>query len=320
MNYLVQRVLVAALVATPILFNATSSVAQTSSAASADFSENWSRYITPETANVLMDANANIQILDIRKEKYVNDGTIPGAIWIPFTTWRGPSERPGQPPSEVALEALVGENGLRLDQPIVIHNHSDKTIQNGRAAIVYWTLKSAGAENIAILNGGFKAWRAADLPEADVPASPEAYVADLSYQTDWWADPMSIYAITSGQSDGAILDARLDGQIRKSMETGEPLRSMPMAQYIPASFFTQQLSTQNLSEAGQNEFVTELQSRGINLNEEMLISICQTGELSALSWFYASEILGIENVRYYPDALKGWQNDGGLMFGMQTPG
>lgn len=319
MKTIVQRMLAVVTLATPLLIGAAPLSAQTFVSARSDVADSWSRYVDAETVYGWMQSSDAVQILDIRKPKYVDRGIIPDAITVPFSTWRGPSERPSQPPSAEELATLIGENGLRLDQPIVIYHRAGKTIQNGRAAIVYWILKSAGAKNIAILEGGIKAWQAADLPIAETATPPAAYTAELDYQTDWWADPMDIYAITSGQSDGAILDARLDGQIRKSVETGEPIRSMPMAQYIPASFFTNTLSSQSLSEDGQNAFVAELQSRGIVLNDQMLISICQTGELSALSWFYASEILGIENVRYYPDALKGWESDGGLMFGMRVP-
>ena len=319
MRNVIQYVMLAVTLATPIFIGS----ARTSSAQSAPVQsyaslDAWTPYMGADMLSGFIQMDAGVQVLDIRRERYVKNGTIPGAIWVPFSEWRGPSERPGQPPTEEQLEALLGDNGIRLDQPIVVHNHAGKTIQNGRAAIVYWLLKTAGAEDIAILNGGFKAWSAAGLPEADAPNVMDAQSIDLSYRRDWWADPLDIFAITSGQEDGAILDARLDGQVRKSVETGEPLKSMPLAQYIPASFFTSHLSAQSLSEAGKSEFMSDLESRGISVDDGLLISVCQTGELSALSWFYASEVLGIENVRYYPDALQGWRSDGGLMFGLNA--
>lgn len=141
----------------------------------------------------------------------------------------------------------------------------------------------------------------------------------MTFNTEWWADAMDIFAVTSGQVNGAILDARLDAQVRKSVETGKPMMSMPMARFVPASLFTSPMSSRRISEAGQQDFLAGLAERGIDENSEFLISVCQTGELSALSWFYASEIIGLQNVRYYPDALRGWKADGGLMFGLQVP-
>jgi thiosulfate/3-mercaptopyruvate sulfurtransferase len=294
--------------------SASAGIAQTAVSVAAD----WSPFMTAETVNVQAGLNSDVQFVDIRSQKYVRKGVVPGAVWLPFSQWRGPSDRPGQMQTEDEIATFIGDAGLRLDQPIVVYNHSGKTVQSGRAAIVYWMLKTAGAEDIAIMNGGFKAWRAAGLPEAEEPFVAQPIITNVSYSRDWWADPLDIFAVTTGQHDGAILDARLDGQVRKSMETGKPIMSMPMAQYMPASFFMRHLSADSLTTPAKSEFRAELEARGIDLGTGMLISVCQTGELSALSWFYASEIVGIDNVRYYPDALRGWEGDGGLMFGLRA--
>lgn len=304
---------------TPLLMSLpTIGSAQSASSQRTTETSGWSRYMDVNLLHTLSDQTPDLQIIDIRDAKYMSQGTIPGAVWMKFADWRGPSDRLGQMLTEIELEELVGDNGLDPNQPVVIHNHSDHIIQTGRAAIVYWTLKSSGFEEIAILEGGFKAWDAADLPLAAEPTVLPPTMVDLTYQTDWWADPMDIFAVTSGQVEGAILDARLDGQVRKSVETGKPLMSMPMAQYVPSSFFTNDLDADNLSDEARSQFRAKLEDRGLELGNGILISVCQTGELSAVSWFYASEIVGIENVRYYPDALKGWENDGGVMFGMNT--
>ncbi len=281
-------------------------------------SDSWSPYIEASELSALMEATPNLQVIDIRSEKHIADGVLPGAIWIPFDTWRGTEDRPSQPPTEEEFEALLGAHGVRIEDPIIVHHRAGKTIQTGRAAIVYWLLKSAGADEVAILDGGYKGWTEADLPTQDAPSVANSHVVDITFETEWWADAFDIFAVTSGQVNGAILDARLDSQVRKSVETGKPMMSMPMAQYVPASLFTNPMSSRRLTAEAQQSFVADLADRGIGEETEFLISVCQTGELSALSWFYASEIVGMENVRYYPDALRGWKADGGVMFGMRT--
>lgn len=276
---------------------------------------NWSKYMSTAALNANVQ-NGDIQLVDIRSKKYVAKGTIPGAIWMTYKTWRGPQHRPGLPPSETALEDIVGQAGLTPDKPLVIFNHSGKALQTGQAAYVYWLLKSAGFEQIAILNGGFKAWAKAEMPIAVEPRTLEPQVVDLQFRRDWWADPMDIFGVATGQKDGAILDARLDSQVKKSIKTGKPIKSLPLAHYIPAGLLASNLTSAKMSTEGKSEFRQDLMSRGIELNGDILISICQTGELSALSWFYASEIVEIENVQYYPDALQGWKADGGLLFGL----
>lgn len=311
-------VLALALSAPLLLLNASGGSAQTTAAASEKQLQGWSPYMAPDVLHALIETAPQIQVVDIRSKKYLKKGIISGATYMPFPDWRGPSSRPGQPPTEDQLAELIGNHGLRLDRPIVIHNQSGHTIQNGRAAIVYWILKSAGAEDIAILQGGFKAWHKAGFAQVDEHRVSSPISVDVTYRRNWWADPVDIFAVASGQRNGAILDARLDGQVKKSIKTGKPMQSMPMATYIPAGLFTRHLTAKSLSVGGKTEFRADLANRGIDLEDSFLISVCQTGELSALSWFYASEILGLENVRYYPDALQGWQSDGGLMFGLQA--
>lgn len=278
-----------------------------------------SRLISSETLDALIDAGSDIQIIDIRAEKYVAKGTIPGAVSMPYKSWRGPKHRPGQPPAEADLEVFLGAAGIDLDRPILVFNHTGKTLQTGQAAYVYWLLKTAGAEKTSILGGGFKSWNAADLTVADAPSVLEPTVVDATYRDDWWADPMDIFGVATGQQKGAILDARLDSQVKKSIKSGKPMKSMPLARYIPTSLIAPTLSAKRLTDDEMNNFRAALEGRGVNLTGDLIISVCQTGELSALSWFYASEIVGIENVQYYPDALQGWQADGGLLFGMHTP-
>ena len=258
----------------------------------------------------------DLQIIDIRAEKRLSSGTIPGAIWMTYKSWRGPKERPGMPPSAEKLSGMLGDAGIRLDRPIAIFNHSGGAMQTGQAAFVYWLLKTAGAENISILHGGFKAWEAAEMPVANTHIERPAQLVNVEYEYTWWADPMEIFAVVSRQKEGAILDARFEKQIRRSVETGKPLMSIPLARYMPVSFLAENLTEERMSYEHQMAYRTMLEDRGVNLNGDVLISICQTGELSALSWFYASEVVNIENVQYYPDALHGWKADGGVMFGL----
>ncbi len=308
----VRKALFAAVLVVPVILSS-------ASVSSANTDAEWSRLISSEALDVAIEDGAGIQIIDIRAEKYVAKGTIPGAVSMPYKTWRGAKNRAGQPPSEEMLEALLGDAGISIDRPIVIFNHTGKTLQTGQAAYVYWLIKTAGSEEVAIMAGGFKAWAAADLNIAEEPSVLEPRVVDVAYRDDWWADPMDIFGVATGQRKGAILDARLDSQVKKSIKTGKAMKSMPLARYIPTSLLAPSLSPKRMSSPAKDKFRAELEARGINLNGDIVISVCQTGELSALSWFYASEIVGIENVQYYPDALQGWKADGGLLFGMHVP-
>lgn len=275
-----------------------------------------SRLVTPETLSFVITQADDVQIVDIRSKKYAGKGTIPGARWVPYKSMRGPKSRPGQPPTPEALAQILGQAGLSIEKPIVLVGHSGSSIQMGRAAYVYWLLKTAGAARLLILDGGYKAWAKANLEIVETHIDPTPVSLELTYDYAWWADPMDIYGVVANQKSGVVLDARLDAQVRKSVKTGKPIMSIPMAEYVPANLITRLISLRGAERPDSDELKQELIARGVTLGQDMVISVCQNGELSALSWFYASEIAGIDNVKYYPDALQGWKADGGVTFGL----
>lgn len=286
--------------------------------AQAAVSSAWTPVLSPDDLETILGQRDDVQIIDIRAKKYADKGTLPGAISIPYRDWRGPSDRPGQPPDTFALAMLLSDAGIHPDRPIVIANHSGKTLHTGQAAYIYWLLKTANLPQLAILHGGVKAWGEAELAIDAAPTEAEPTVAaNLMYNPEWWASPVEIFAVATGQKSGSILDARLDNQVKRAVETGKPLTSMPFAQYVPTSWFTDNITKQSLTDVEKIKFIEKLETRGVDINSDVLISVCQTGELSALSWFYASEIVGLENVQYYPDALQGWTSDGGNLFGLK---
>lgn len=287
---------------------------------SAANASDWTRLFAAEDLARVIATDAQVQVVDIRAEKYVEDGTIPGAIALNYKSLRGPKERPGLPPSADKLSEVLSDAGFHLDRPFVVVNHKGSTMHMGQAAYVYWLLKSAGAETGAILSGGFKGWKSEGLPIAESPLVPKPSIADVEYTLDWWADPLTIVGIATKQLDGAILDARFEAQVKRAAETGKPLTSIPYARYIPTSLIAPTLTLDDATEEKFAAFRAELEDRGINLNGDVIISVCQTGELSALSWFYASEIVGIQNIQYYPDAIQGWVADGGILFGLPVQG
>ena len=96
---------------------------------------------------------ANPIILDIRGDAY-QDGHISGAISAPYGLFRGPKNNPGQLLDEDVLEERFEALGLELDRPVVVVSEGKTDTDFGAAARVYWTLKSTGFEDLAILNGG----------------------------------------------------------------------------------------------------------------------------------------------------------------------
>lgn len=122
--------------------------------------------VTKTAAELVQNAKSNIQnlsptqvqdeiksgaavLVDIRDANELANGTIPGSVHAS----RGMLEFHADPSSPYHKVEL--DPGKRT----ILHCAS-----GGRSALAVQTLKAMGYSNIAHLDGGFKAWEAADLP------------------------------------------------------------------------------------------------------------------------------------------------------------
>ncbi|MEM7472813.1 MAG: rhodanese-like domain-containing protein [Pseudomonadota bacterium] len=271
----------------------------------------WSVMPSPESL-ALLSQTEDIQILDIRSKKRIAKGVIPGAISIPYKSWAGPKGNPGAPPTEEFLSNLIGQSGLDLRKPIIIVHHKPNMMDIGRAAKIYWLLKSSGAETLAILRDGHSAWVKQDLPIANEPEVASPMAIEVSFSTQWRADLVDVFGVATQQVDGYLLDARPHTAFARFNDVGEAISStLPGARNTPVKPLMEVLSGAVNVEDGVDEVLAFLQKHQINWREKQVISFCQSGELAALNWFYASEVAQLENMKMFPESVKGWKHLGG---------
>lgn len=273
---------------------------------------NWSVLLGPD-ALYEVARQSDLQVLDIRKEKYLAEGTLKNAVWVPYENWRGPKENPGQPPSDEQLTQLIGNAGLLLDKPIVVMNQGGDSFQTGQAAFVYWLLKSSGATQLSLLRGGFSGWAKAGHPVVETATTPEPYAPIITFDRSWRAGQIEVYGLATNQVSGALLDARPHSFFQRLLKKGKVPTTLPSAGHLPTADIKPLLSGDMSTAQGVEIVMDNLRSKGVKLGEEMVVSFCSDGALSALNWFYASELAGIENVRLYPESVKGWSLTGGLL-------
>ncbi|QDY70739.1 sulfurtransferase [Qingshengfaniella alkalisoli] len=255
--------------------------------------------VTPAELNDALSADAPV-VLDIRGDAYA-DGHIDGAVSAPYALFRGPADNPGQIIPEEQLETTFETLGLSLDRPVVVvHQGSDQS-DFGAAARVYWTLKSSGFTDLAILNGGASAWDAAGLPTSTEAVTPDPTDLDITFSYQWTADTDEVAHIVNGDEAAVLVDARPDDfyQGRKSHGAASRPGTLPEAeQLVHSSWFAE-----NSNDIGGVANVTELKdSLGIT-DGEPVVSFCNTGHWAATNWFALSELAGIENVKLYPGSM-----------------
>lgn len=253
-------------------------------------------------------------ILDIRGDAYAA-GHIPGAVHAPYPLFRGPAENPGQLVPEDKLEATLRALGLTADRPVVVVHEGADVSDFGAAARVYWTLKSSGVSQLAILNGGVKAWRLAGLPTTTQPTQPVPSEFELTFSDAWLATTEDVAAIVGGEGEALLLDARPEEFWAGNRAHGAAARpgTLPQSRYFEHSgWFSDGPAIVNAEDARRLA-----EAQGFS-EAETLVSFCNTGHWAATNWFALSELAGIEGVRLYPESMVGYSNAGHEM--ANTPG
>ncbi|MEM7505692.1 MAG: rhodanese-like domain-containing protein [Pseudomonadota bacterium] len=255
----------------------------------------WSRLMNPEQAVAAMRV-PGLRIVDIRHRKlgFVR-GHIPGSVSMPFWSWRGPRGNAGRPPSEADLSAMVSEAGLNLDDQILIVHSGLNEASFAGAAWVYWVMKSSGFAEIAILDGGIRAWKAAGGAVTKKTSAFAPTRIEVTFDTTWLASTDEVEQITSGNSAGTLLDARAD----EVQDTRTISGAMSYA-------MTRLLEPSRQKALTPLDTLEKLKNAPINWQAENVVTFCNNGMQGAATWFMASEIAGIRNVKLYAESLAGW--------------
>lgn len=262
--------------------------------------------VTPTDLSARLDEVDPI-ILDIRGDAYA-EGHVADAVPAPYGLFRGPAENPGQLLDEDTLETRYEALGLELERPIVIVPEGRTDTDFGAAARVYWTLKSSGFTDLSILNGGIAAWQAAGLPLDTAATTPTPTELDISFSDAWTADTEEVAAVTRGEIDALLLDARPDDfyQGRSGHDAAARPGTLPGAKnHVYTSFFDEGSSAISTSADASSL----LETLGIEEGEEV-VSFCNTGHWAATNWFALSEVAGLENVKLYPGSMVEYSNAG----------
>ena len=248
---------------------------------------------------------ANPIILDIRGDAY-SDGHIPGAISAPYGLFRGPKNNPGQLLDEDVLEERFEALGLELDRPVVVVSEGKTDTDFGAAARVYWTLKSTGFEDLAILNGGKQAWEQAGYAIDKTNITPKPTELDITFSPQWTATTEQVVSVTKEEVDSLLLDARPASFYEGDKSHGAASRpgTLPGAEnYYYASFFN------DGSAAISSDIDVQALKVTLGFEEDQeIVSFCNTGHWAATNWFALSEVAGIENVKLYPGSMVEYSN------------
>lgn len=257
--------------------------------------EGWSPLLEPAELATLLEAHGR----DIRVIHVTGDfdaGHIPGAGHAPYPQWRSGADNPGALRSPEHFADLARNLEITPDTPtVVVHGGANPT-DMGAAARVYWTLRSLGVEDLALLNGGFAAWAAADLPVSTEAAGFTPGDAEFTWRDDWRVSIDEVVSLVEA-GDARLVDARPEGffaGLQWSIAAPGTIRNSSNLTY--ESFFEG-----NRMQGA--DLIREIAAREGFANAPLTVSFCNTGHWAAINWFALSEIAEIPETRLYPESM-----------------
>ena len=269
----------------------------------------WQKLVGPDELSALLEAG-DVAVLDIRAPDAYAGGHVPGALNAPYGSWRGPAENPGEPLTDAALTERLQSLGNEPDDRVVVTNAGESQTDFGAAARVYWTLKSAGLDEIAILNGGVADWAAAGRPLSTEAAVAERSDATYRLSEKWRVTRDEVAQVIAGGRQATLIDARPPEFWRGETKHPAAARAgtLPGARDLPHSTWFEGAATE-VSPADRIAELAREMAPAEGAGE--VVSFCNTGHWAATNWFALSELAGLDDVKLYPESMVGWTREGG---------
>lgn len=263
--------------------------------------------LTPHQLDALRTFGADITVIAVHSinpytgQQSFTGSRIPGAIdseaYEDFQSAPSP-ERGQRPLPDIRdLQYKARHWGLRPESTIVVYD-ADRSMTAARA---WWVLKWAGLPDVRVLDGGFPAWRAANLPTTDVKTVtvPSTITLTPGHMPELDADSALHLA-----TEGVLLDARIrPNYIGGPVAPGQPPRGhIPHALSAPAP--------DNVTDYGNFTDAATLAEmyRALGVDGRKKVGVYCGAGMSAAHTVLALASIGID-AAMYPGSWSQWVHD-----------
>ncbi|WP_420409554.1 3-mercaptopyruvate sulfurtransferase [Hoeflea sp.] len=224
---------------------------------------------------------------------------IPGAVFFDQDSIVDPdSSLPHTLPAPELFAQAAGRLGLSETDTIIVYDGPGMF----SAPRVWWMLRSYGAANAYVLDGGFDAWKAEGRPvQTGAPETPEPAVFKPGFNADAVASFAAMGSIVETRSS-QIADARGPGRFAGSEpEPRAGMRSghMPGALNVPFGLLSDNGKLKPL-----NELRDVLESSGLDLSKPV-VTTCGSGVTAAVITL-ALQSVGHRDNRLYDGSWSEW--------------
>jgi thiosulfate/3-mercaptopyruvate sulfurtransferase len=229
---------------------------------------------------------------------------IPGARYADLDRDLARAPTPGDGrhplPARDDFAARLGGWGIGNGSTVVAYDEGNGAV----AARLWWMLGWLGHERRLVLDGGFAAWEAAQLPvEVHTPRWDPARFVPHEVSADAVVSAREIPGIVA--AGGLLVDVRGAARYRGEQEPIDPIAGhVPGAQNRPFS--------ENVTAAGRfkqaPELVRELQALLGGRDPASLVAMCGSG-VTACHLLLAMAVAGLDGAKLYPGSWSEWIRD-----------
>jgi thiosulfate/3-mercaptopyruvate sulfurtransferase len=195
------------------------------------------------------------------------------------------------------IEHLIQAKGVNNDSTVVAYDE----IAGMRSARLFWFLEFFGHDDVHVLNGGFNAWVAADLPTTQDATIPRAGNFKMKPQPERLATVEEVQSKLGNQA-AVIVDTRSDAEYTGQLVRAKRGGAIPGAVHLewtnnldPKGFFK---SSEQLAEMYAERKITP---------DKEVIPHCQGAYRSAHTYL-ALRLIGYPNVKNYLGSWGEWGN------------
>jgi thiosulfate/3-mercaptopyruvate sulfurtransferase len=231
-------------------------------------------------------------------------GHIPGARYADLDRdlSRRPTPAEGRHPlpDRAAFAAKLGEWGIDEDTTVVAYDDASGAI----AARLWWLLRWMGHAAVQVLDGGFAAWQAAELPVERAPPSVQARRYPVSPRAA--AAVVATTDLPARQRAGDLLvDARGAPRYRGEQEPIDPVAGhVPGARNWPFSNIVTAGGTFRPAADLRRDLTQLLDGRA----PQQLIAMCGSG-VTACHLLLAMAVAGLDGGKLYAGSWSEWIRD-----------